>query len=112
MGMLKSLNVVNLYRVMSMLKLKINANLPHLLCIKMANLRINDGRKFSEIKIQKTRVLMFVILPWFQLTDAFERGKSYIAFCSSQTIRFRTREVFVAFRSTRATVLRSRTRGF
>ena len=33
MGMLKSLNVINLHRVMTMLKLKINVNLPQLLCI-------------------------------------------------------------------------------
>ena len=33
MGILTSLNIVNLYRVMSMLKLKINENLPPFLCI-------------------------------------------------------------------------------
>jgi len=33
MGILKSLNIVNLYRVMSLLKLKINVNLPQLLRI-------------------------------------------------------------------------------
>ena len=31
--MLKSLNIVNLHRVMTMLKLKINVNLSQLLCI-------------------------------------------------------------------------------
>ena len=33
MGMLKSLHIVNLHRVVTMLKLKINVNLPQLLCI-------------------------------------------------------------------------------
>ena len=33
MGILKSLNIVNLHRVMTMLKLKINVNLSQLLCI-------------------------------------------------------------------------------
>ena len=33
MGILKSLNIVKLYEVMSMLKLKIDVNLPQLLCI-------------------------------------------------------------------------------
>ena len=36
MGIYKSLNSVNLYRVLSMLKLKINVNLPHLLFIVVA----------------------------------------------------------------------------
>ena len=33
MGILKTLNIVNLYQGMSMLKLKMNINLPQLLCI-------------------------------------------------------------------------------
>ena len=33
MGILKKLNIVKLYRVKSMLKFKINVNLPRLLCI-------------------------------------------------------------------------------
>ena len=33
MGILKNLNIVNLYQVKSMLKFKINVNLPRLLCI-------------------------------------------------------------------------------
>ena len=33
MGILKSFNIVNTYRIMSMLKLKIYVNLPQLLCI-------------------------------------------------------------------------------
>ena len=36
MGTLKSLNIVNLYQVMSMLTLKISVNLPHLLCIAVS----------------------------------------------------------------------------
>ena len=34
--MLKSPNIVNLHREMTMLKLKINVNLPQLLCIVIA----------------------------------------------------------------------------
>ena len=41
MGILKSLNIVNLYRLMSMLKLKINIHLPQLLCI-VISAALND----------------------------------------------------------------------
>ena len=39
MGILKNLNIVNLYRVMSVLKLKINVNLPHFFCIVVSAAR-------------------------------------------------------------------------
>ena len=38
---LKSLNIVNLYRGMSKLKLKINVNVPQLLCI-VVSVALND----------------------------------------------------------------------
>ena len=40
MGKSKSLNIVNLYRVMSMLKLKINVNLPLVTCCVLSFLRL------------------------------------------------------------------------
>ena len=49
MGILKSLNIVNLHRAMIMLKLKITVTLPQLLCIlsflrlKIANFERLDG---------------------------------------------------------------------
>ena len=42
MGILKNLNVVNLYRVMSMLKPKINVNLSQLLCIVVSSAQLTN----------------------------------------------------------------------
>ena len=47
MGILKSLNIENLYRVMSMLKLKINVNLPQLLCIVVSAAQNGEFERFG-----------------------------------------------------------------
>ena len=50
MGILKSLNIVNLYdRVMSLLKLKVNVNLPLLLCIVVSAAQNGEFKRFGEI---------------------------------------------------------------
>ena len=46
MGILKSPNIVNLHREMTMLKLKINVNLPQLLCIVIS---VAENGEFERI---------------------------------------------------------------
>ena len=46
MEILTSLNVVNLYRVMSMLKLKINVNLSQLMCIVVSVAQNGELERF------------------------------------------------------------------
>ena len=47
MGILKSLNIiVNFYRIMSTLKLKINVNLPQLLCIVISAAQKGEFERF------------------------------------------------------------------
>ena len=48
MGILKSLNIVNLYRGMFKLKLKINVKVPQLLCI-VVSMVLNSQRKTHQI---------------------------------------------------------------
>ena len=48
MGILKSLNMVNLYRGMSKLKLKINVEVPRLPCI-VVSMALNSQRKTHQI---------------------------------------------------------------
>ena len=50
-GILKSLNIVNLYRVMSVLKLKINVNLPQLLSIVVFVAQNGKFEQFGEFCI-------------------------------------------------------------
>ena len=47
MGILKSLYIVILYRVMPMLKLKINVNLPQLLCIVVSAAQNGEFERFG-----------------------------------------------------------------
>jgi len=51
MRLLKSLNIVNLYRVMSMLKLKINVNLPQLLSIVVSAAENSEFERFGEFSV-------------------------------------------------------------
>ena len=49
MGILKNLNMVNLYRVKSMLKFKINVNLPRLLCIVFSAALNGEFERFGGL---------------------------------------------------------------
>ena len=51
MGILKSLNIVNLYRVMSMLKLKIDVNPPRLSCIVVSAAQNGEFERFGGFNI-------------------------------------------------------------
>ena len=54
MGILKSLNIVNLHRVMPMLKLKINVNLPRLLCIVISAALNGQFERFGGFALTVT----------------------------------------------------------
>ena len=54
MGILKSLSIVNLHRVMSMLKLKINVNLPQLLCIVISAAQNGKFERFGGFALTVT----------------------------------------------------------
>ena len=59
---LKSLNVENLYRGMSKLKLKINVNLPHLLCIVVSVALNGESERFGTwVNAKPTKSLKFAI---------------------------------------------------
>ena len=47
LGILKSFNIVNLYRVMSVLKLKINVNLPQLLSTVVSGAQNGEFERFG-----------------------------------------------------------------
>ena len=47
MGILKSLNIVDLYQVMSILKLKTNVNLPQLLSIVVSVAQNSEFERFG-----------------------------------------------------------------
>ena len=47
LGVLKSLNILNLYRAMSMIKLKINVNLPQLLCTVVSGAQNGEFERFG-----------------------------------------------------------------
>ena len=49
MAILKNLNMVNLYRVKSMLKFKINVNLPRLLCIVVSAALNGEFERFGGL---------------------------------------------------------------
>ena len=49
MGILKNLNIVNLHRVKSMLKFKINVNLPRLLCIVVSATLNGEFERFGGL---------------------------------------------------------------
>ena len=53
MGVLKCLNIVNLYRVLSLLKLKINVNLPQLLCIVVSAAQTGEFERHFEPQKQQ-----------------------------------------------------------
>ena len=55
MGILKSLNIVNLYRGMSKLRLKINVKVPHLLCI-VVSVALNRDLKHQRRMRRRRRV--------------------------------------------------------
>ena len=54
MGILKSLNIANLYRAMFMLKLKINLNLPQLLCIVVSAAQNGEFERSSGFTLTVT----------------------------------------------------------
>ena len=69
MGILKNLNIVNLYRVKSMLKFKINVNLPRLLCIVVSAALNGEFERFGGLCVdcyymQTSLVIMSSFRPY------------------------------------------------
>ena len=52
-GNIEGLHIVNLYRVMSMLKLKINVNLPQLACILISVAQNGKYEKFGGFYVDR-----------------------------------------------------------
>ena len=48
MGILRSLNIVNCYRVMYMLKVKMDVNLPQLLCFAVSAVQNGEFERFGR----------------------------------------------------------------
>ena len=52
----KSLNIVNLYRGISKLKLKINVNVPQLLCIVVSGMLNGEFERFGGFCVTVTKL--------------------------------------------------------
>ena len=60
--LLQNLNIVNLYLVKSMLKFKINVNLPHLLCIVVSAALNGECERFGGLCVDCYYMTCYVIL--------------------------------------------------
>ena len=66
MGILKNLNIVNLYRVKSMLKFQINVNLPRLLCIVVSAALNGEFERFGGLCVDCYYMTSLVIMSSFR----------------------------------------------
>ena len=91
MAILKNLNMVNLYRVKSMLKFKINVNLPRLLCIVVSAALNGEFERFGGLCVDCYYMTCYLIRHPFDLIRSEIFDLRFIRSTSSVRIIFVSR---------------------
>ena len=91
MAILKNLNMVNLYRVKSMLKFKINVNLPRLLCIVVSAALNGEFERFGGLCVDCYYMTCYLICHPFDLIRSEIFDLPFIRSTSSVRIIFVSR---------------------